>query len=140
MAQLVKYRHWLAHGRYWTQKSGIRPTPEQAWDTGTIVFAVLPGLEDALMERLKLMTHPAHTRVELGPMARLWGSCGRDGVVRLDQCFMQLPAHLGEYLAAHEAIHLVHRDHSARFWRLLRTLLPDARARHEELVGHGRGL
>ena len=47
--QLVKYRHWLAHGRYWTQKSGIRPTPEQAWDTGTIVFAVLPGLEDALM-------------------------------------------------------------------------------------------
>lgn len=49
MAQLVKYRHWLAHGRYWTQKSGIRPTPEQAWDTGTVVFAVLPGLEDALV-------------------------------------------------------------------------------------------
>lgn len=94
----------------------------------------------ALVARFAARAGVTVRRVEVRPMARLWGSCGRDGVVRLDQGFMQLPAHLGEYLAAHEAVHLVHRDHSAKFWRLLRTLLPDARARHEELVGHGRGL
>ncbi len=28
--QLVQRRHWLAHGRYWTDKSGVAPDPGQA--------------------------------------------------------------------------------------------------------------
>ncbi|WP_437288698.1 hypothetical protein [Sorangium sp. So ce406] len=28
--QLVLHRHWLAHGRYWSNKSGIAPDPLQA--------------------------------------------------------------------------------------------------------------
>lgn len=79
-------------------------------------------------------------RVEVRAMARLWGSCGRDGIIRLDEDFLRLPAHLAEYLAAHEVAHLVHRDHSAAFWRLLRSLVPDARTRHAELLATGRRL
>ncbi len=36
-------RHWLAHGRYWTEKSGMKPDPCTVWNIGKDVFDVLPG-------------------------------------------------------------------------------------------------
>ena len=40
--QLVQYRHWLAHGRYWTQKSGLPSVdPLQASQRGRAVFHAL---------------------------------------------------------------------------------------------------
>jgi predicted metal-dependent hydrolase len=94
----------------------------------------------ALVARFAVQAGVQVRRVEVRPMLRLWGSCGRDGVIRLDTGFMRLPAELGAYLCAHEVAHLVHRDHSAAFWRVLRTLVPDARRRHEALMAHGRTL
>lgn len=33
--QVVKFRHWLAHGKYWNQKSGLtNPTPEEVYRRG----------------------------------------------------------------------------------------------------------
>lgn len=44
--ELVKLRNWLAHGRYWTQQSGIqRIDPLEAWQRGAALFRLLPGLE-----------------------------------------------------------------------------------------------
>ncbi|HZT83351.1 MAG TPA: hypothetical protein VFA26_24180 [Gemmataceae bacterium] len=44
LKQLVLYRHWLAHGRYWVQKSGLTdPDPFDAWSRGKAVFDALPG-------------------------------------------------------------------------------------------------
>ena len=28
---LLKHRHWLAHGRHWTNKHGALPSPRDAW-------------------------------------------------------------------------------------------------------------
>ncbi|HUY36440.1 MAG TPA: hypothetical protein VMV69_27130 [Pirellulales bacterium] len=40
--QLVLYRHWLAHGRYWVQKSGLGDIdPFEAWQRGIALFNVL---------------------------------------------------------------------------------------------------
>jgi hypothetical protein len=44
MKSLLLFRHWLAHGRYWNDKSGLRDVdPFSAWEIGRDVFAVLPG-------------------------------------------------------------------------------------------------
>ncbi len=40
---LVKLRHWLAHGRYWSEKSGLGwVDPFRAWHIGKVAFAILP--------------------------------------------------------------------------------------------------
>ncbi|MDP2314019.1 MAG: SprT family zinc-dependent metalloprotease [Pseudomonadota bacterium] len=54
-----------------------------------------------------------------------WGSCGRDGVVRVHWRLVQAPAAALEYVVAHEVAHLVHRNHSAEFWLTLGRTLPD---------------
>lgn len=45
LRQLVKRRHWLAHGRYWTDKSGIAPDPEQAQLAIDAAFDAMRGVE-----------------------------------------------------------------------------------------------
>jgi hypothetical protein len=41
--QLLEFRNWLAHGRYWVQKSGLSPDPLEAWEIGKALFEALPG-------------------------------------------------------------------------------------------------
>lgn len=44
LKSLFLHRHWLAHGRYWTDRSGLgRVDPFLAWQIGKAVFNVLPG-------------------------------------------------------------------------------------------------
>ncbi len=54
-----------------------------------------------------------------------WGSCGRDGVIRVHWRLVQAPAAALEYVVAHEVVHLVHRNHSPEFWGLLSRTMPD---------------
>lgn len=43
--KLVRHRHWLAHGRYWIDKSGSAGIdPLEAWHIGKSLFDALPGV------------------------------------------------------------------------------------------------
>lgn len=54
-----------------------------------------------------------------------WGSCGRDGVVRVHWRLVQAPTAALEYVVAHEVAHLVERHHGPAFWAALGRTLPD---------------
>ena len=54
-----------------------------------------------------------------------WGSCGRDGVIRVHWRLVQAPVAAFEYVVAHELAHLLHRNHTADFWATLGRTLPD---------------
>lgn len=43
MRLLARHRHWLAHGRRWTDKSGIRPDPAEAAGIIREFFLELPN-------------------------------------------------------------------------------------------------
>ena len=43
LKSLLLFRHWLAHGRYWSDKSGLgKVDPYLAWQIGKAVFDALP--------------------------------------------------------------------------------------------------
>lgn len=65
-----------------------------------------------------------------------WGSCSRDGVLRINWRIIQAPAPLIDYVLVHELAHRVHRNHDHAFWRTVSKWLPDydtRRARLREL-------
>lgn len=66
----------------------------------------------------------------------LWGSCGRDGVLRLDRKLSRVPKAIFEYVVVHELCHLEHRDHSPAFWSLVKRVLPDYEGRKGWLEDH----
>src|SRR5690606_3384563 len=51
-----------------------------------------------------------------------WGSCGPHGGLSSAGRLVFAPPAVVDYLAAHEVAHLVHLNHSARFWALAATL------------------
>lgn len=69
-----------------------------------------------------------------------WGICHPDGRIRLNWRLIQAPLHVIDYVAAHEVAHLVHLDHSPRFWNQVDALYAQADEGRKWLKKNGHGL
>jgi len=75
--------------------------------------------------------------IRIKDQKHLWGSCGKDRVINLNWRLIFMPKTVLEYAVVHELCHLKHRHHSAAFWSLVRSLLPDYERRKAWLERHG---
>lgn len=66
-----------------------------------------------------------------------WGSCTARGRLNFSWRLILAPPGVLDYLAAHEVAHLVHMNHSDRFWALARELAPQIDAAEAWLKRHG---
>ena len=62
------------------------------------------------------------------------------GHIRLNTELVKKPRHLLEYVLVHELCHLLHADHSRRFWREVETRFPDWRDERSYFHAEGRAL
>ncbi|OZA12541.1 MAG: hypothetical protein B7X94_03715 [Hydrogenophilales bacterium 17-62-8] len=92
------------------------------------------------LKRLARKLGRVPSRFALSNAQTQWGSCTRRGHVRLNWRLVQAPLAIIDYVAAHELAHLVHLDHSPRFWAQVAVLCPDALTRRAELRRMGATL
>lgn len=69
-----------------------------------------------------------------------WGSCNPGAVICLSWRLVMAPSEVFRYVAVHELCHLVHMDHSARFWALVARQMPDYESHKRWLRDHGHRL
>ena len=72
-----------------------------------------------------------------------WGTCGKDGIIRVHWRLIQAPKVAMEYVVAHELTHLTHRNHSPAFWKMLSQTMPnwpEAKAQLERWEGQHRAV
>ncbi len=74
------------------------------------------------------------SRVSLNAARTRWGSCSRDGSIRLNWRLVQYAPELIDYVIAHELAHLTELNHSPRFWAQLEALMPDYRQWQRQLA------
>ena len=60
-----------------------------------------------------------YTRITIRDTRSRWGSCSSAGALMYSWRLVMAPAAVLEYVAAHEAAHLVEMNHSADFWSLV---------------------
>lgn len=117
--------------------NALRVYAPPGMDAGELVRAWLVARAERLLAwRLARMARKlgrTPSRFALSNAQTQWGSCTRRGHVRLNWRLVQAPLALIDYVAAHELAHLVHLDHSPRFWAQVAALCPDALARRIEL-------
>ncbi len=54
-----------------------------------------------------------------------WGSCTSRGDINLNWKLLAVPPDVIDYVVIHELAHLIHMDHSPRFWNLVAEYFPD---------------
>ena len=65
------------------------------------------------------------TRLSLSSASTRWGSAGADGAIRLNWRLIHFALPSIDYVVAHELAHLREMNHSAAFWDVVRSVLPD---------------
>lgn len=69
-----------------------------------------------------------------------WGSCTAQGRLMFCWRLAMTPPIVQDYVAAHEAAHLVHMDHSRAYWATVARIMPDYAAHRAWLRANGAAL
>ena len=79
-------------------------------------------------------------RIALRDTRGRWGSCTAAGRLMFSWRLAMAPPEVLAYVAAHEAAHLAHMDHSPAFWATVARLMPGLEAPRRWLRTEGAGL
>ena len=111
-------------------KSALRDfyTQQARQDLGAWLPRYVPGLPRS----------PLSFRIR--PLSSLWGSLSPGDALSLDLSLVLGRPSAFEYVLVHELCHLIHADHSRRFWREVEARWPDWRGERDYLRGEGLAL
>ena len=77
--------------------------------------------------------HVDYHRISIRDMKTRLGSCSKDGNISLHWKLILLPERLSDYVVVHELCHRLQMNHKKEFWDTVASVLPDYKARRDEL-------
>jgi len=80
------------------------------------------------------------SRIRISDPKSRWGSCSSRGGLSYSWRLVLAPPDVLNYVVVHEVAHLVEHNHGRRFWALVDSLAPDARAARAWLLRYGNTL
>lgn len=69
-----------------------------------------------------------------------WGSCSPEGDLDFNWVVVMAPNRIVDYIVIYELCHLLHHDHSPKFWKEVERVMPDYQERKEWLKVNGHKL
>lgn len=75
-------------------------------------------------------------QIKLRKTKTKWGHCTSTGIVQYNWMIMLAPYSIIDYMITHEICHLVHMDHSRRFWNLVESFCPNHKSYVDWLKDH----
>ncbi len=78
-----------------------------------------------------------YSRIAIRDTRSRWGSCSSRGSMSFTWRLALAPRRVLDYVVVHELCHLVHLDHSKRFWSLVERVRPGYREERDWLNDHG---
>jgi predicted metal-dependent hydrolase len=109
------------------------PNALKKWLTQRAKENLIPWLK-----RVSDETELPYSSVSIRQQQTRWGSCSSRGSISLNARLLFLPQELVTYVLVHELCHTRHLNHSAKFWRLVESYLPDYRQSDRQLRDVGR--
>ena len=97
----------------------------------------LAELTEATRKYAKAM-NAKYSKIVVRDQKSRWGSCSANGTLSYSWRLILAPDYVLDYVAAHEVAHLREMNHGPRFWRLVLTHCPYARAAKQWLKANGR--
>ena len=80
------------------------------------------------------------TKIEVKLLKGRWGSASKDGKISLNSNLLKVPKDVIDYIIIHELCHLKIKDHSFRYWNLVRKFMPDYEEKKNWLEIHSKNI
>ena len=123
------------------------PAPAGPRQTAQVREAVVGWFRRHAAERLpervaawRLKTGVPMPRVIVSNQQKRWGSCDRNGTIRLNWRIIQAPMRWWTTSSSTSLVHLRHRGHGRDYWQAVGRVMPDYERRREDLRRCGVGL
>lgn len=118
----------------------VTSTPNGSKEPHIIRNALIRWYKTKATERLNDKVNRLSTTIGVKPSSvslqafkSRWGSCTPSGELIFNWKIIMAPSSVCDYVVAHELCHLVHHDHSERFWKKLEQAMPDYQRQKEQL-------
>lgn len=64
-------------------------------------------------------------KIKITSARKRWGSCSTQGNINFSWRLIMAPKEIVDYVIAHEVAHLLHKNHSSKFWNCVEKMIPD---------------
>ena len=129
-------RRVAGQGPVWIEDGEIRVTGDAAHLSRRVRDFLVDLAKRELTRRARAFAQKVDrtiARVSVRDMTSRWGSCSTSGSLSFSWRLIFAPDGVITYIVDHEVSHLVVMNHGPRFWRLVESLVPDARLRQDWL-------
>ena len=92
----------------------------KSWYKKRFIEVALPRLS-YFSEKHKLKVN----QVRVKEQKTLWGSCSSKNNINLNYLLIMAPMKVIDYVIVHELVHTIHKNHSAKFWQKVETIMPN---------------
>ncbi len=133
--------HLVNHTIYIELPAGIDPFQKHKI-CSTIISRIisayfLPDITKRVHELNQLHFKKEIKKVKLKLNSSNWGSCSTNKIINLSSRLLLTPQFITDYIIIHELSHLVHMNHSPKFWNLVKTVMPDFEKAEQWLTKYG---
>jgi len=97
----------------------------------------LPEIEQRVYELNQKYFQKNIKRVYLKYNKSNWGSCSSKGNINLSTRLLFAPSQVIDYVIIHELSHLIEMNHSPRFWKIVRDIMPNYEEQEKWLKVNG---
>jgi predicted metal-dependent hydrolase len=105
-----------------------RRPESKSWNKKTYekwLFSLSPRIFHPLVERYSSTLKAKPKKILIKDLRSRWGSTTPKETINLNVHLMKAPVEVIEYVVLHEVGHLIVKDHSQRFWNLIKKHMPD---------------
>ncbi|MCH2189035.1 M48 family metallopeptidase, partial [Candidatus Gracilibacteria bacterium] len=84
--------------------------------------------------------HLAYNSIRITSAKTRWGSCSSKKNLNFSYRLMMTPEFVQDYVVVHELAHLLHMNHSKKFWSQVESMYPDYKQAEKWLKENSRDL
>lgn len=126
---------WLKNDKFYLTKAGVpygRKLFTSIYRQNTLEIA------KKHCEYYAKQNHLKYNKIGVTLAETRWGSCSYKNNLNFSYRLAMAPLELIDYVIVHELSHILEKNHSKNFWKVVASIMPDAQKRREELKKNAR--
>jgi hypothetical protein len=133
----IKFVKFEFYNDHFTVKCKSSDQPYEEFIEGLMQFYKFQAKKviDPLFEKYALLTGLVPDKITYRSAKTRWGSCSYNNRISINYKLLQFDLRTVEYVVLHELCHIVHKNHSKKFWDMVLSYMSDYKDQEKLLRG-----